>query len=171
MFTNFTKIFLFISSYSPLLLIVTLQTREDYGYWSLLPTALAIISIFGLLIVRRKINITSTRELEVSRVQQKDAEVMAYIITYIFPFIGFDFNDFNNLISIFIFFIILGIIYINSNMIHINPLLCAFRFHIYEIETSTGSNYTIVSRRKRMIKNEKLKVVKINDYLLMEKST
>lgn len=157
-----------MSSYSPLLLILTVQTRVIYGYWSLLPTILAILSIIGLLNVRRIINMTSKTGLTVAKVQQKDAEVMTYIITYLFPFMGLDFRDLNNLICVLIFFIIIGFVYINSNMIHVNPVLFAFGYHIYEIETSNGSNFTVISHKKRMIKNEKLNVVKINDYLLME---
>ena len=73
-----------------------------------------------------------------------------------------------NLLSISIFFVIIGIIYVNSNMIHINPVLTVFGYHIYEIATKNESNYTLISRR-RIMKNEKLNVVVIGDYILMER--
>jgi hypothetical protein len=169
MLSIFTRILLFISSYFPLLIIITLQNWKAYGVWSLIPASIGAISLLGLATFLHFVSTTSPRVQQVVQVQRKDAEVMAYIVSYVFPFLGLNFEDPMNVISLGIFFAILGIIYINSNMIHINPTLNIFGYHIYEIETPSESTQTVISRKGRLIRGEKLNVVVIGDDLLMER--
>ncbi len=169
MLSIFTRILLFISSYFPLLIIITLQNWKSYGVWSLIPACIGAISLIGLAAFLHFVSTTSPRIQQVVQVQRKDAEVMAYIVSYVFPFLGLNFDDPMNVISLGIFFVILGIIYINSNMIHINPTLNIFGYHIYEIETPSESTQTVISRKGRLIRGEKLNVVVIGDNLLMER--
>jgi len=149
MLSLFTRILLFISSYFPLLMIFTLQNWKAYGVWSLIPACIGAVSLLGLAAFLHFVSTTSPRVQQVVQVQRKDAEVMAYIVSF--------------------FFAILGIIYINSNMIHINPTLNIFGYHIYEIETPSESTQTVISRKGRLIRGEKLNVVVIGDDLLMER--
>ncbi len=150
-------------------MIFTLQNWKTYGVWSLIPASIGAISLLGLAAFLHFVSTTSPRVQQVVQVQRKDAEVMAYIVSYVFPFLGLNFDDPMNVISLGIFFVILGIIYINSNMIHINPTLNIFGYHIYEIETPSGSTQTVISRKGRLIRGEKLNVVVIEDDLLMER--
>ena len=170
MLSVFTKILLFISSYFPLLMIFTIQNWRNHGVWSLIPAIIGGISLLGLAAFLYFVNTTSPRVQQVAQVQRKDAEVMAYIVSYVFPFLGLNFDDSLNMISLGIFFVILGIIYINSNMVHINPTLNIFGYHIYEIETPNGTTHTVISHKGRIIKGEKLNVVVIGDDLLMERN-
>jgi hypothetical protein len=151
-------------------MIFTLQNWKAHGLWSLIPACIGIVSLIGLAAFFRFVSTTSPRLQQVVQVQNKDAEVMAYIVSYVFPFLGLNFEDPMNVISLGIFFAILGVIYINSNMIHINPTLNIFGYHIYEIETSSGSTQTVISRKSRLIRGEKLNVVVIGDDLLMERN-
>lgn len=96
----------------------------------------------------------------------KDADVMAYLITYIFPFIGVT-QD--NLIGFIVFFVILGIIYINSNMLYVNPILSLLQYHAYEIETDDGKTHIIIIHEKRVKTPTALNVVLIDDYFSMGK--
>ncbi len=150
-------------------MIITLQNWKAHGLWSLIPALVGAISLIGLALFIHFVDTTSPRVQQAVQVQRKDAEVMAYIVSYVFPFLGLNFDDPLNTISLGIFFVILGVIYINSNMVHINPILNIFGYHIYEIETPSGSTYTVISRKGRIIKGEKLNVVVIGDDLLMER--
>ena len=80
-------------------------------------------------------------------------QVMAYIASYLIPFMGLDFSKIENLISLLVFFFILMAIYINSNLIHINPMLNLAGYHVYEIETDTGVTQTIISKKRRLAKD------------------
>jgi len=163
------RILLFVSSYFPLLIIFTIQNLNSHFYWALGLASLGVLSLIGLALFIHFVNTSSPRIQEVTFVQRKDTEVMAYIVTYIFPFLGLNFGDLNNIISLGIFFLILGVIYVNSNMISINPTLNLLGYHLYEIETQGGTIHTIISRRRRISKGDKLSVVVIGDDIMMER--
>ena len=76
---------------------------------------LLIVSIFGIIkiIVCDKGN--RTKSIEVNLEKQGD-NVISYIMTYIVPLLSINPNDITNLIQN-IFFIIIGIIYVQQNLL------------------------------------------------------
>lgn len=160
---------LFISSYLPLLFIFYLQnlkTNTPLAFFFLIIGLISTLIIVGVIFY---INTTSAVTEKIVKVQRKDTEVIAYLFTYIFPFLQLNFNDYINLFSLLIFFVILGTIYINSSMICINPTLSLIGYHLYEIENSEGNIRTILSRNTRVTKNAELNVVMINEDVLVVK--
>lgn len=165
----FIRILLFLSSYFPLFLIFTIQNYSKYGNRALIPVTIGTIALIGLSIFMWWVRGSADRREVVVSVQRKDSEVMSYIVTYIIPFIGLDLSSFANLFSLCLFFFMLMIIYINTNLIHINPMMNMVGYHIYEIENNSGTIQTIISKKSRMVRNDKLKLVMIGDNLFMEK--
>lgn len=165
----FIRILLFLSSYFPLFLIFTIQNYKEFGGMALIPVIVGTTALTGLAIFMRWVRGSADRREVVVSVQRKDAEVMSYIVTYIIPFIGLDLSSFANLFSLCLFFCMLMIIYINTNLIHINPMLNMFGYHIYEIENNSGEIQTIISKKSRLINKDKLRLVMIGDNLFMEK--
>lgn len=163
------RILLFLSSYFPLFLIFTIQNHNKYGNIALIPVTVGTIALIGLSIFMRWVGGSADRREVVVSVQRKDSEVMSYIVTYIIPFMGLDLSSFANLFSLCLFFFMLMIIYINTNLIHINPMMNIVGFHIYEIENKLGTIHTIISRKSRLVKDDKLNIVMIGDNLFMEK--
>lgn len=165
----FIRILLFLSSYFPLFLIFTIQNYKKFGNKALVPVVIGTTSLIGISIFMRWVRGSADRREVVVSVQRKDSEVMSYIVTYIIPFIGIDLSSFANLFSLLLFFIMLMIIYINTNLIHINPMLNMVGYHVYEIENSSGEIQTIISRKSRLVNKDKLRLVMIGDNLFMEK--
>lgn len=163
------RILLFFSSYFPLFLILSIQNYSQNGSIALIPVSLGVLSCIGLSGFLRWVKGSAARVEKVASVQRKDSEVMAYIFTYIFPFIGIDFGKWATALSLAIFFAMLLVIYVNSNLIHINPVMAVFGYHVYEIETPEGSTHTVISRRSRLIKGQLMRVVMIGDDLFLEK--
>lgn len=170
MINSITKFFLFVSSYLPLLFIFYLQNLKENLLLSIIFIGLALASLCWLVFFIKYVETTSPIEEKIVNVQRKDNEVIAYIFTYIFPFLNFNFGDALYLVSLGIFFVILGILYVNSNMICINPTLNIIGYHLYEVETPSGSIHTLLSRRKRLTKNQSIQIITIGDDIMMEKS-
>jgi len=61
-----------------------------------------------------------------------DGEILAYIFTYVLPFLGFP--EERRLIVVLFLLLIIGILYIRSDMIGINPLLAVFGYHVIKVE-------------------------------------
>jgi hypothetical protein len=93
---------------------------------------------------------------------------MSYIVTYIIPFLAVPFNGWEQGIALLIFFLVLCILYVNSNMVHINPMLNLAGYRLYEITLDDGAVHSLITRR-RIVRGESLSVIKLGEDILMEK--
>lgn len=167
--TIFSRVLLFLSAYSPLFIIFTIQNSHQYGYWAFIPVGVGLVATLWLWLFLRWIRGTAPRTIEVQAVQRKDSEVMAYMFTYIFPFLGLKFDEIANAASLGIFFLVLMVLHVSANMVHINPVLNLIGYHVYEISGESEATYTLISRRSRLTRGTHLDAVMIGDDLFMEK--
>jgi hypothetical protein len=174
---------LFATSYTPLfILVIAKQIFENYAFltWgglnfdalSLciqkfgLTIFLTIISVFGFWgykMTFKQIEKDSTNgdNVTVTNVDNKNSDSIGYIATYIMPFLS---QSFNNCYEIFAFIFLMFIIYriyINSNMILINPIL-NFKYSIFQIEykqqDGKKKNCFAVSKDKYLMEDESIKI-------------
>jgi hypothetical protein len=118
---------------------------------------LAITTIFVLIsyLVILKLDKTATEKLKICSFELKNEATTSYLISYVLPFMSFPIQgEWNQIAAFSIFFIVLGYLYINSNMIFINPLLSLAGFHIFNVTNDKGDTYVVLTReyfRKGMI--------------------
>jgi hypothetical protein len=160
---------LFLSGYAPLFLIFSIQFYPHYHFWALVPLAIGLAAFLWLLLFLRWVRKGATRSLIVRSVERKDAEVIAYIFAYVFPFLGLKLDDVANAIGLGIFFVVLMVLNVSSNMIHINPALNLLRYHVYQVTDDTDDTHTVVTRRNRLNTGTELAVVVVGDNLFLEK--
>ncbi len=142
--TNLFKLFLFISSYSPLYLIVaiSLYPYEKVNIHSIFEdkvTVTVYIILIVLFIVSflpiwyiNKCELNSTIVSE--RVTRKNEEILSYLVTYIVPLLAIDINEKSTLVTNGILFLLIGYLYIKSNLIHVNITFLIFGWNTYEDE-------------------------------------
>lgn len=102
--------------------------------------------------------------IKIRKIENKNNESIAYISTYIVPFIFQDTNNIFDITSIFIVLSIVFIIYIKSNMIVINPIL-NITHSLYQIEFNLGTfekNGLLISNNKDLEVNEEIKINQIS---------
>lgn len=146
---------LFITSYLPLFAIVIGKQIKDgwdylcWGGWNReamycflkhfgMSSVLVVVSVAGVvglmvLIHNLKRNLPNGVAVKVTRISNRNSEAIGYIATYIVPFVT---SDFSSLFECGVFLVVMGLIYaiyINSNMILINPLLSIW-YSLLEIE-------------------------------------
>lgn len=142
------KILLFISSFIPLYIMLIIKEigrltssknfcKDNitiYVYWTVL-FLLLIVSIFGIIkiIVCDKGN--RTKSIEVNLEKQGD-NVISYIMTYIVPLLSINPNDITNLIQNIFLFIIIGIIYVQQNLLFLNPIFSLLNYKFYKNENN-----------------------------------
>lgn len=147
------KVILFLSSYSPLYAIVALRAHNaEYsvlGYsaptFRVLGLTLSSISIAAILSIGISVGFLwfmlqsrRTRQGQQSSIEKchnRSDMFTEYLLVYVFPFIVFDFADLYDLVAFLILFMTVAAIVVRSNRLYINPVLVAFRYHVYEIET------------------------------------
>lgn len=163
-----TRLMLFLSSYSPLSLIffVVLVHEHKYVATGILATGLGGLS--WMLLYLQKAQKLGGVQFNIASFQKRDEEAMAYIVSYIIPFLVIPFHGWKEGIALAIFFVVLAVLYVNSNMIHINPMLNIFGYHLYEVTAQDGAVYSLLARRTIRHK-ETVTVVKLGEDILLER--
>jgi hypothetical protein len=108
------------------------------------------VGVLGLLIVMIVLSSETGVDIVVKRAIPKDGEVLSYIAAYLVPFLGIDLTKTNDVVLFCGFLAVLCIVYINSNMLFVNPLLSLTRFHTLEV-TDLNDNVFMVLTRQRDI--------------------
>lgn len=162
------RLVLFLSSYAPLLLIVAIRNYSLHrGFsWSLVGLALlSLLVLFGYL---RLASSLSPHNLTVKSATSKDGDAMSYIITYIFPFLDAPLNDAAKAASLVLLFLVLGILYVNSNLIYTNPILNLCGYHVFQIETTDGKISALITRRAYIPSGADIDASPLGEYVLLE---
>lgn len=159
----FAKIMLFISAYTPLFLIIIMknypQLADLYVNWAFLEIIILIVialiiiisNLFLLFYLFGIVKSRSTRTFEVKSSINKTSDTLNYLLPYIIGLIGFNITLLQDLISLAILLFIVFVVYINSNLILMNPLLNALGFKFYGLELKNGDNIIVIT--KKDIKN------------------
>lgn len=199
-----SKIFLFFSSYVPLFLIILIQNHNSitknfliflnifekkhlYSINDLLtvtkiiihPTTILLTALFVgicfLLYLLNKHDQLTQDKIEVYEIENVTSESMTYIITYLVPFLSLNLNSTINLYCIILLIATIGIIYINSDMLYINPLLNSFGYRTFKIsgnilnQDKKVENMFIITPRKiqRIYKNNIVNFLQYDDGILI----
>ena len=164
-----TRLLLFLSSYFPLSLIFFFVLLGEHPLVAAGTLLCGVVGLVWMLIYLRAVQRLGGVQVTISGFQTRDAEAMAYIVTYIIPFLAIPFGGWREGIALSIFFVVIGILYVNSNMIHINPMLNLFGYHLYEVTLEDGDVQSLVTRR-RIRYRETLIAVRLGDEILLEKT-
>lgn len=143
--TSGLKIIMFLVSYAPLFVVLMLlqwpNTTIIYFLigFTVLPTAIALWALSSL----EKLN---GRPLKIMKSENRNYLLLEYIVTYIFPFV-IPLDTLGQKTAFTLLFIFIGFLYYKSNMFHINPTLALLGYSLSEVETDTGENYSIISKK------------------------
>jgi hypothetical protein len=166
---------LFLSSYAPVFVLLALRAYERVCAVVVLSLTLLVLALFGtvafLLVARMK----SPQQMTVISVEQRDGDLAGYLVAYLLPFLGFPASDWRDVLAIALFITFVGIVYVNSRMIYVNPLLALFGYHLILVRATTvvGSRPAaelspqfVVTRRDWLRPGDTLKVRPITNEAL-----
>lgn len=126
------KLGLFLSAYLPLFLILAIKNWYNVTA-TLIVLAVGLYSFIWFLVIWiRKRETTDT--FRVFNVENKSKDALTYLVPYIISFIGFDMNKWQDLTALFVLLVILFVVYVNTDLLYINPLLTLFNYQMYGIE-------------------------------------
>jgi drug/metabolite transporter (DMT)-like permease len=164
------RLILFLSSYAPLFLIIAMRGWRDSKHLAIGIAVVAVLSVIVLFIFLRSAQRLSAGKISISSVISRDGDAMSYIVTYLLPFLAVKLNDPTDAISLGIVLFVIGLLYVNSNMIHTNPILNIVGYHIFEIEDSDEKTTALICNRSYVRNGSELSVISIGDYVLLEKN-
>lgn len=84
---------------------------------------------------------------KILEVQDKGAEHLVFLATYVIPLVGFGLDNVRQVINLAITLIILGAIYIKTNLFYANPTLSLLGFKIFSAKID-GKDVILISRER-----------------------
>jgi hypothetical protein len=165
-----TRLILFLSSYAPLFLIIAMRGWHDSRYLALGFAAVAVISIVVLFVFFHSAQKLASDKIQISSVVSRDGDAMSYIVTYLLPFLAVKLSDVADIASLGIVLFVIGLLYVNSNMIYTNPVLNMAGYHIFEIQDGHGKTTALICKRSYVRTGSEIDVISVGDYVLLEET-
>src|SRR5262245_13493673 len=123
MITLFSRLLMFLSLYLPLSTVIAALYWKSNLKIAILSLSLGIVGTIGMLLFLKLANDTSAVSITKPLIKRNNKDAMAYFVTYVVPFLVFPNETRERKIALLVFLFVIGIIYINSDLIHINPTL------------------------------------------------
>jgi hypothetical protein len=86
------------------------------------------------------------------------------------PFLSIDAGARSDQCALVILFLVLGLLYVNSNLIYFNPLLNVMGYHLFEVVLPDGTPLMMLTKRTYVRPGERVKAAKLGDYVLLERA-
>lgn len=145
----------------------------DIGYL-LSHNIVPIICVFALIVGGLSYydfnhQITGTLELsfKINEIENIDYEHLTFLTTYIVPLVCFNFENLRYEIVLAILLIVIGAIYIRTDLFYANPTLAILRFRIYRVSGTFRNkeirNNIVLICREKLNLNDRVKYIKIDE--------
>lgn len=82
---------------------------------------------------------------KIKKIDDQNYEHLTFLTTYIVPFLRFKFEG-NDLIVSILLLVIIGLIFIKTNLFYKNPTLALLGYKLYKVDTDGSSGLIFISR-------------------------
>lgn len=90
-------------------------------------TGVGVISTLGFLAFARK---RTAYHVEIVTIEPRNSELAAYVATYLLPFVTVMGGSWQEVASLGVFLFFIGLLYVRSGMLYLNPLLALFGYSV-----------------------------------------
>lgn len=111
---------------------------------------------------------------EVTKVESINYEHLTFLATYVVPLISFDFDKGQQMIVLALLLVVMGAIYIKTDLFYANPSLALLGFHIYRADghfKDGDREGIILVCRGRLMKGQKASYIRLDDRIYYAKGT
>ncbi len=171
MASRFVKLLLFGSSYAPLgVIFAFLFWAQNEPVQALVAIAISAVCV-GVFLYYFKVRVPSRSRssIKVASFSRRDGDALSYVATYLIPFVTVPFFDkWQETVALLFFLLVLALIYINSDLIAVNPLLVMMRYHLYEITLVNGTSSCLFLSQDAMVTNIEISVFDISEGVYLQ---
>jgi len=152
----FASITIFVSSYSPLAVILLIKDFNLANRWFDHPRTCLVVLIVAIgslvvLLVVLKLLMNGGFPVTVKRISNRSNELVNYTIPYMISFFAFNLGSWQDLASFGWFMALMCFLTIRTQSLFINPVLALMRFGLYNVEydeNGVGKEGIFLSRRE-----------------------
>lgn len=116
---------------------------------------------------------TSELPFKITEIDNIDYEHLTFLTTYIVPLVCFNFDNERYQIVLLILLIIIGVIYIRTDLFYANPTLAVLKFRIYKVSglfaRGVQRNNIILITRQQLKIDDKVKYIKLDNRIYYAK--
>ncbi|HCW07284.1 MAG TPA: hypothetical protein DGG95_07965 [Cytophagales bacterium] len=109
---------------------------------------------------------------EITKIESISYEHLTFLATYVVPLISFDFGSGRQMIVLALLLVVMGVIYIKTNLFYANPSLALLGFHIYRADGNfkIGSKEGIILIcRAKLKETQKVSYIKLDEKIYFVK--
>ncbi len=157
MLNNNVRILLFLTSYFPLFVIIMIRHYQQIEvFYVLIP--IIVISSVALFRVFSSLNkIVGMPISSKSKIENSGSCILQYFLTYVIPFVTIEVLDWQNVATYGIIFFVIGVIYIKSDLIYLNPTLLLLGYKIYKV-TTINDEIVVITNNNKFLNNPIIKI-------------
>ncbi len=160
-----TKPVMFLSSYAPLFVMLTI--RFDGRNLRVACFAAAVIGVTAVvLLVRRQAGV-SAGDYVIVTARSAGGEASAYLAGYLLPFLTVSEPSSRDLLAYGVFFLVAGVVHVRTGIIQVNPVLFVLGWKVLAVEDENGySGYLIT--KKRVLRGDTVRASRISDDVIVD---
>lgn len=109
---------------------------------------------------------------EIKKIESISYEHLTFLATYVVPLISFDFGSGRQMIVLGLLLVVMGVIYIKTNLFYANPSLALLGFHIYRADGNFkigNKEGIILICRDKLKENQKVSYIKLDEKIYFVK--
>jgi len=129
---------MFLSSYVPLFALLAVRASATSVTAEWVFGGLAISGLVGLALVGSAVLARQTRSVEITDVEPQGEQVAAYVASYIIPLATLGFAHWQDDVVLGSFIALIGLIYVQAMLIHLNPLLPLIGLRVFRVRYTTA---------------------------------
>lgn len=171
MLNAFAKFLLVSTSLSPLLGAVAVNQfsrGESIAYWGAWLAAALLLVFLCWALLRYAAKNAQKHILQISQFEQDDKEILAFLVTYLLPFLstekmGFAGDWLTGTYVLLIIFLVIA----HSGAFHFNPVMGLLGYHFYAVKNEGGASLLLISKTELHRINVEVQTIRIahNIYL------
>jgi len=160
------KASMFMSSYVPLFALLAVRASKTSTVALWIFVGLAAAGLVGLGLVMSAVLARQQRRIVVIGVQPQGEQVAAYVASYILPLATLGFANWQDVTVLASFIVLIGVIYVQSTMLHLNPLLPLFGYRVYRVQYRTAgappdavsAEAVVVTKQPTLLVNDETRI-------------
>lgn len=164
-----TRFALLSSGLVPALLVLTIRNYQSHNLASVILFIMSLCLTVMLARALRARDDTNAQPFTIDIIEDESAQVPAYLVTYIVPFLFLSIDGPADFIACLVFaFFVLVLVY-RTDLALVNPLLLVIGLHLFRIRTLSGNNFILVAKT-RPLQGQTVSAVRLAEKLYKLKS-
>lgn len=141
----------------------------ELAYWFILAYLIGTYSYFDFSF---KLKDATQIPFKISKIENIDYEHLTFLTTYIVPLVCFNFVDTRYQLVLIILLVVIGVIYIRTDLFYANPTLALLNYRIYrvdgEFKDGIRENIVLISRKTLEV-NQRVDYIKLDNRIYYAK--